>query len=589
MSGQQILVTSILGVVVILLYSRRLSAPVIFIAAAAALTVSGVISPSEALAGFGNDAIAVMLMLIALSEVIRRTGVLEWLFGRRTRLSGKYRGFLGQMMPFVAGSSAFMNNTPIVAMLVPFVGDWGRRHGVPPSRLLMPLSWAAILGGMVTLVGTSTNLIVNSLVVGSGLGRLSVLDFTPVGMMIAVTGLGYMLLVGYRLFPFRKDPLTVLEESTREYIVEASVGPGSPLDGRSVEQASLRNLRGLFLVEIIRDGRTIAPIGPDEVIYAGDNLILAGNISTVADLLEDNRGLSYSEQFDMPGHRKLEVVETVVSPRSSLVNRKIRETDFRGTYDAAILAVHRQGVRLTGKIGEIRVQPGDLLLLVAGPDFAKRASRSDDLFIISMLREMHKVDLPRTLFILVSSVVCIGLSMVGLVPLFTSLLVLLSIYLILGFVTLSDLRDSLNLNLLAVAAFALALGTAVHHSGLGDALSATVVDAFRPLGVVGVLAAVYLVTNILAEFITTAAAASIVFPFAASSAIALGVEGTPFYLAVAFGAAANFITPIGYQTNLIIYGPGGYRFSDFIKAGLPLKALCAVVAVTGLSFWYGLF
>lgn len=589
MSGPQILVTCVIGLVVGLLYSRKLSAPVVFIAAAALLTATGTISPSEALAGFGNDALAVMLMLITLSEVIRKTGALEWLFGRRIKPSSKYRPFLGQMMPFVAGSSAFLNNTPIVAMLVPFVTDWGRRHGVPASKLLMPLSWAAILGGMVTLVGTSTNLIVNSLVVGSGLGRLSVLDFTPVGLMLLVTGISYILLGGWRLFPDRKDPVTTLEESPREYMVEALVAADSPLIGKSVELAGLRNLEGLFLVEIERDGRTIAPVAPDDLIHAGDELLLAGNTSSIAHLLKDGRGLTHTDHLDLPGQGKLRVVECVVSPRSSLVSRKIRNTDFRGLYDAAILAVHRQGERLEGKIGEMRLRSGDLLLLVTGGDFEKRASLSDDLYVISMTHEIHGIKGRRSAVIVAASLFAILISAVGLVPLFTSLLILLAVFLLTGVLSLAELRSSLNLNLLAIAAFALALGTAVQKTGLGASLSEVAVSSIGSLGPIGMLAAVYLVTNLLADFITTAAAASIVFPFAASSAMALGVDGTPLFLAVAYGAAANFITPIGYQTNLLIYGPGGYRFSDFLRAGLPLKLICAVVAIGGLALVYGMF
>ncbi len=589
MSGPQILVTCVLGAVIILLYSRRISTPVVFIAAAAFLTAMGIITPAEALAGFGNDALAVMLMLITLSEIIRRTGILEWLFGRRIRPSSRYRPFLGQMMPFVAGSSAFMNNTPIVAMLIPFVGDWGKRNGVPASKLLMPLSWAAILGGMVTLVGTSTNLIVNSLVVGSGFERLSVLDFTPVGLMLLAAGMAYILLGGWKLFPDRKDPVTTLEESPREYIVEALVSDDSQLIGKTVEQAGLRNLEGLFLVEIARDGGTISPVAPEEIIYSGDELLLAGNTSAVTLLLKDDKGLSHSDHFELPRHEKLRVVECVVSPGSSLINRKIRNTDFRGIYDAAILAVHRQGGRLAGKIGEMRLQPGDLLLLVTGGDFEKRSARSDDLYVISMIHEIHNIEGRKSVIILASSFLSILLAAIGLVPLFTSLLILLALFLLTGVLSLSELRSSLNLNLLAVAAFALALGCAVQKTGLGAAFSSVVLTSFSSLGPVGMLAAVYLVTNILADFITTAAAASIVFPFAAASASALGVDATPFFLAVAYGAAANFITPVGYQTNLLIYGPGGYRFSDFLRAGLPLKLLCAVVAIGGLALVYGMF
>ena len=264
LTDPQILVTAVLGVVIVLLYSRRLSAPVVFISATAFLTIFGVITPVQALAGFANDAIAVMLMLITLSEIMRKTGFLEWIFESKLNISGRYRGFLGQMMPFVAGSSAFMNNTPIVAMMIPFVGDWGKKHGIPVSKLLMPLSWAAILGGMVTLIGTSTNMIVNSLVVGHGLAGLSILEFAPVGLMLLTGGMIYLLLFGWKLLPDRKNPAESFAESPREYVTSLTLQHESPLVGKTVEEASLRNLKGLFLVEIIREKRVIAPVFPSE-------------------------------------------------------------------------------------------------------------------------------------------------------------------------------------------------------------------------------------------------------------------------------------------------------------------------------------
>ncbi|MEN8207911.1 MAG: SLC13 family permease [Candidatus Fermentibacteria bacterium] len=588
MTDSQIFVAGVLAAVIILIYSRRLSAPVIFISAAAVLTIGTVITPAEALAGFANDAIAVMLMLIILSEIMRKTGFLEWIFERKMNVSGNYRAFLGQMMPFVAGSSAFMNNTPIVAMMIPFVGDWGKKHGIPVSKLLIPLSWAAILGGTVTLIGTSTNMIVNSLVVGTGHEELPILAFAPVGLMLLTGGMIYLILFAWRLLPARKNPAESFAESPREYVTNLILQPGSVLAGKTVDEAKLRNIKGLFLVEIIRKEKIIAPVSPREKLHAGDELVLAGVTSAVAELAGKYKGLKPTDGFDLPDHEKLEVIEAVVSSRSTLEGAMVRDTDFRGRYNAAILAVHRQGEKLGGKIGEIRLRSGDLLLLVTGGDFGKRAAGSDDLFVISMIREIHNINLKKSIFILIASFSCIVLSILGLVPLFKSLLALLALFLISGILSLPELKRSLNMNLLVIAAFALALGKAVDISGLGELFSETVVRIFEPLGTVGILAAVYIVTNLMADFITTAAAASIVFPFAASAAAALGIDGTPFYLAVAYGAAANFITPIGYQTNLMVYGPGGYRFMDYMKAGLPLKIICAVIAIGGLSIVYGL-
>ncbi len=589
MSGSQFFVVGILVAIVVLLYSRRLSPPVIFLSAAAVLASSGIISPSEALAGFANDAIAVMLMLLIISQIIWRTGFVQWLFEAWLKPSGKYRVFLAQMMPFVGGSSAFMNNTPVVAMMIPFVSDWGSRNNVPASKLLMPLSWAAILGGTVTLLGTSTNMIVNSLVVGRGEAGLSILDFTPVGLMLFIGGMMYVLLVGFRNLPIRKSPSERLAESPREYLTNLIVDQGSLLSGKSVEAASLRSLKDLFLVEILRDDTVIAPVAPTEVLKAGDQLLLAGRISAVAELAAGRKGLSLAGKEAFPIAEKINVIKVVVSPRSSLTGVKVKHTNFRSRYDAAILAVHRQGRKQEGKIGDMKLKPGDLLLLVAGDDFAKTTTDTEDFFVISMIRQIHNIDMKKSIFITASSFACILLSIFGVVPLFNSLLALIAIFLIAGIVSSNELKHMVNMDLLVIASFAIAVGKAVQITGLGDLLANSVVTLFEPLGVVGVLAAVYLTTNILAEFITTTAAATIVFPFAAASASALGVDGTPFYLAVAYGAAANFITPVGYQTNLMILGPGGYSMNDFLRAGLPLKLICAVISVLGLSLVHGLF
>ena len=586
MNSDQITVTVLLGLMVILLYSRKLSPPVVFIAATAVLVFAGILTPAQSMAGFANQSIAVMLILIVMSQLIWRTGFVQWIFESLIKPSNRYRRFLCQMMPFVGGSSAFMNNTPVVAMMIPFVVDWGKKNNTPSSKLLMPLSWAAILGGMVTLIGTSTNMIVNSLVIENGGESLSILDFTPVGLLIFTVGMAYILLLGYRTFPKRKNPYDRLDESPREYITDLVVERGSPLAGKTVEQAKLRSLKDLFLIEILRNGEMIAPIAPDFMLEEGDRLLLAGKTSAVAEIADNRQGLALGGNVTMPTAEKLHVVEVVVSNRSTLTGRRVKDTNFRGRYDAAILGVHRQGKRVKGKIGDIHLQSGDLLLLVAGNDFYSAAEGSEEFYVISRLKQIHKIEMGKSFFITGSVFMCIILSILGAVPLFTSLIGALALFLLFRIISPGELKSLINLNILAVAAFALAIGKAVQITGLGGMLANIVVETFSPMGTIGVLAAVYITTNILAEFITTTAAATIVFPFAAASAAVIGTDPTPFYLAVAYGAAANFITPVGYQTNLMIYGPGGYRTTDFLKAGLPIKIICAITAIGGLVLFY---
>ena len=586
MNGSQYIVTSVLLLIVILLYSKKFSPPIVFLIAGTVLVSTGLISTTEVLVGFSNDAIAVMLMLLVISQVIWRTGFIQWIFESVLKPSSNYRGFLAQMMPFVGISSAFMNNTPVVAMMIPFVADWGQRHNVPASKLLMPLSWAAILGGMITLIGTSTNMIVNSLVVSIGAEELSILDFTPVGLMIFVGGMAYVLLIGNRYLPSRKSPSERFTECPREYVANLVVRPKSDLVGRSIAEANLRKLKDLFLVEIIRENTVIAPVTPLEVLEAGDQLVLVGKVSAVADLVSEFKGLA-SDELSFQSE-KLEVIKLVVASRSALIGKKVKETNFRGKYDAAILAVHRHGKHQEGKIGDMKLQSGDLLLVVGGNDFTK-SSVSSDFYVISKIKQIHNLDFKKSVSIISSVFLCIMLSIFNVVPLFNSLFVLITGFLVTGILTGSELRKMLNINLLVVAAFALAVGRAVQITGLGEMLANFVVGWLEPFGPIGILAAVYLTTNILAELITTTAAATIVFPFAAASATALGVDGTPFYLAVAYGAAANFITPVGYQTNLMVFGPGGYRMMDFFRAGLPLKLICAIIAIIGLAVTHGLF
>ncbi len=587
MNTDQILVTCLIAAMMAVLYSRILAPPVIFIGAGAFLVFTGILTPAESLGGFANESIAVMIILLVMSQIIWRTGFVQWLFGVLIKPSSVYRRFLCQLIPFTGLSSAFMNNTPVVAMMIPFVGEWGRQHEIPASRLLMPLSWAAILGGMITMIGTSTNMIVNSLVIEEGGKGLSILDFTPVGLLVFITGTLYVLLIGYRTFPKRKNPFDRLEESPREYITDLVVDSGSRLAGKTVRKAKLRGLKHLFLIEIIRGSKVIAPVNPDEILREGDRLLLAGNTSAVAEMAENRDGLSLAGNITLPAAEKLDVVEVVVSNRSNLIGKPIRETNFRGRFDAAVLGVHRHGKRVEGKIGSISLQPGDHLILLAGRDFSNATEDSEQFYVVSRIKQIHRIDLGKSIFITGSILACIILGIFGIVPLFTSLLAVTALFLTVRIISPGELKNMIDLNILTVAAFALALGKAVHVTGLGEMLSGSVLGVFHPLGTIGVIAAVYLTTNILAEFITTAAAATIVFPFAAASAAALGIDPLPFYLAVAYGAAANFITPVGYQTNLMIFGPGGYTATDFLKAGLPLKLICAVTAITGLAVFYG--
>ena len=345
--------------------AREMAGPdVVLMGGLVVLATAGVLTPQEAFAGFANESMLTIGALLVLSAALRDTGALEATFGRifgRTR--NERVGLLRMMLP-VAGVSAFLNNTTIVAMMTPVVIDWAHRNRMSPGRFLIPLSYATILGGVITIIGTSTNLTVAGMMIQSKMEPMGFFELAPIGIPIALVGLAYLLWASPRLLPARKEPGEDLGEARREYTVAMIVELGSPLANQTVESAGLRHLPGLFLVEIDRAGRVITPVASDEQILASDRLVFAGVVETIVDLSR-MRGLVAASDDERPvssdpGRR---LIEAVVSHSSPLVGRSIREAGFRTVYDAAVIAVHRNGERVAGKIGDIVLRPGDTLLL----------------------------------------------------------------------------------------------------------------------------------------------------------------------------------------------------------------------------------
>jgi di/tricarboxylate transporter len=572
---------------VISLYKEFLYPAAIFLIATSIFVISGILTPLEALAGFSNEQIAVIILLLILSNIIRKTSVIDYLFNKLFK-SSSYRFFLMKMMLSVSSSSAFLNNTPIVAILTPHIHNWGIKNEIPPSKLLIPLSYAAILGGTATLIGTSTNLIVNGLTVETGLPSFHIFDFAYVGVPLIIFGGIYMITIGCKLLPSKKDLLTDFIDKQKEYIVETIVFPGSPLIGKTITEGKLRNLRGLFLAEILRKDKTLAPASPDEVLEEGDVLIFAGVTETIIDLINSPLGLSFPNPVRKQNKGEIDVIEAIVSNNSTLSGKKIRNTDFREIFDAAILAVHRNGEKLSGKIGEIELRAGDLLLLISGKDFLNRIEINRDLYVISKVKEIPNIEIKKASMIVGGIFLAILLAVLGVTSLFKSLLILLSILVITNTASIKDVRRGLDLNLIVIAAFSLAIGKAMLESGTAELIAHSIISIFQPFGTVGILLGVYLVSNILTSLVTNIAAVSIAFPIAYASALSIGLNPVPFILAVAFGASATFLNPFGYQTNLIVFGPGGYNFKDFLKVGIFLSAISLISCISILSFLYKL-
>lgn len=586
---QALVISLILGLIIVL-YKDLIRPVIAFFIIALVLLITDTINTKDFMAGFANEQILVVLILIMLSDVIQRTAVMDLAFKNIFKPSMSYRGFLTLLGFVVAPISAFVNNTPLVAILMPYVYDWSKKKGISPSKVLIPLSYITILGGTITLVGTSTNLVVNGFVVDAGYPSLGMFDFTLVGASVAVVGILYIAFLGPKLLPDRKDALSTFREKSREYVTETFLKSNSPLIGKTVEEAGLRKLQGLFLVEIIRGEERIAPVSPKQSLEANDKLIFAGETATILELIKTNNGIELPDSTRLSKNESMEVVEIVISSNSDLIGKIVKETNFRGKYDAAIIAINRNGERITGKLGEVELMTGDLLLLITGDAFEERSANEQDFHIISSVDKIHKIPLYKTFTVLLGTAAAFIVSAIGWMSLFESLLVLMSIIALMQIVRFNDLKRSFDVDMYLILVLALSLGKAIVNSGLDKEISTGMLNVVEPIGSnIAALAIIYLVTNILAMLVTNKAAVAIMFPVALSAAKTLGLDPTPFFLAIAFAGCAEFMTPYGYQTNLMVYGPGGYKFKDYIKIGWGLSLIYFVVAVSILGYIYDLW
>jgi di/tricarboxylate transporter len=499
------------------------------------------------------------------------------------------KAFLFRMMVTVSSMSSVLNNTPIVAFMIPYVKDWAQRTGNPASKFLIPLSFATILGGMITVIGTSTNLVLNGLVQQYDLPLLGFKDFFFLGVTVSVVGGAYLYFIGYKLLPSNPNEIEALRENLKEYIIETEIVRGSPLIGKSVKEAGLRNLQDVFLVEIIRDDRVISPVSPDEVLEEKDALFFSGNTQSIYQLIKEDNGLTVPEDETNEPEEQFNFVEAVIPANSELVGVRIKDSNFRRKFNASIIAIHRNGKRVPGKVGEMNLAGGDFLLLLAGDHRENGNGNHDkDLFFLSVPKKV-KTDRKKYLNLVgIGSVLLLIGGVVGLIPLFDACLLILCALVFFGVLSLVEIRRELDLSLLLILVCSLALGVGLQKSGTADMIAHVLVSSVQVLGPVAVLAALFLVTTLLTALITNAAAVSIVFPIAMAVAQQMHLPYTPFFVAIAFAASGDFMTPIGYQTNLMVYGPGGYTFRDFFRVGTPLTLMYTILCIGFISYFYNL-
>lgn len=585
-----IIISIVLVFIIVSLYTEIIGPAFTFLIGIIILGLFGILTPKEILNGMANEQIAVIILLLLIGDIIRKTDIIDWLFNRFFRNTKTYKGFLGKMIFVVAGFSAFLNNTPLVAIMMPYVHNWSKRNNIAPSKLLIPLSYAAILGGCATLIGTSTNLIVNGMVTDQsiipGLEPLELFDFTLVGLPMIVLGSGYLMLFGNKLLPSKQDAITDFSVKSREYLVEAQIKSNSRIIGQTIEEAGLRNLKGLYIVELSRGNQRLSAVSPLVILKESDILVFAGDTETIAEMINTDMGLGLTQVGMFAKRSKTAVLEVVISHNSTLISKTVRQTGFRGRYEAAILAIHRNGERVSGKIGSVKLKAGDVLLLLAGDDFTKRSNDTNDFYLISRVREFRKLEMYKSIILIGGLLAAVAISALGYISLFMALMILMIIVQILKIISPKDIPKSIDYNLALIIVLSLALGTAMIKTGMADMIANFIIVVFKPFGAIGMLIGIFFITNLLASYITNKAAAAIIFPISVSAAINMGLPTMPFVLIVATAAAANFITPIGYQTNLMVYGPGGYAFKDYMKIGLPLTLLYMISTVFILYFYY---
>ncbi len=592
------------------LMSNRVGPDIALVATLALLTMLGIVSPPDAIAGFANPAVVTIAAMFVIAAGLVETGAVEGLARRALTIPKSRAGAQLRIMAPVAALSAIMNNTPVVAMLMPVIGDWSRRSRISPSALFMPLSFAAILGGACTLIGTSSNIAVVDLYL-THLGAESMplpsttrqfWMISAVGIPGTILGVAFIAFASGRLLPDRRPTPGDPSEDARRYTAQMRVESGAAIVGRTVESAGLRQLPGLFLAQIERDGRPIPAVGPEEVLHADDVLLFVGVAESVVDLRKIRGLVPDTDQIRklQADHATRAAVEAVISHTSPLVGQTIREAQFRTRYNAAVVAVHRGGERITDvKIGDIKLQPGDILLVETHRGFVDAHRHSSHFYLVSQVgtgsverrHERAPVALAIVaLFVLalalpVHAIVDWGTGLVGLpspdLSHITPLTVSLACAVLMVLTRCCSgtvARSSVNWQVIVAIGAAIGIGNAMRSTGVDRLLSDGLTDLAGSLGPRGLLLVIFLLTNLMSQLITNKAAAVLLFPVAMGVASKLGVHPEPFAIAVMTGAAFSLMTPVGFQTNLMVLGPGGYKATDYARLGLPLTILLAILA-----------
>ncbi|WP_285164768.1 SLC13 family permease [Shewanella goraebulensis] len=537
------------------------------------LVASGLVTRTQLLSSIANPGLITLILLIVCSFALEKTRLLRFIASKVILVS--YKGTFARLFAITAACSALLNNTAVVATLLSPIRNNPHHFA---SKLLLPLSYAAILGGTLTLIGTSTNLIVNSLYIDAEGGSLPFFSFTAIGLML-VTGCGAVLALLVKFLP-ENEPQT---DGKQEYFIDAKIAGNSELINRSVEDNGLRHLESLFLVEVVRDGHLISPVAPSEILHENDRLIFSGDITKVGQLSQFSGLMTFAHKSEL---KDSNLTEVVVRQESILVRKTLKNIGFRALFDAAVVAIRRDGEQVSGKLGDIEIKAGDFLVLAVGDDFKSRRNISKNFIVLTGVETEVRLSGWKAWLSVGGFVATIAFAAFGFIDLLQGLVILLGLLLFSRSVNVNEIMRRLPVDIWLIVSSAILLSHALVNAGVVDHLGDFVNHSIDKEHAYLALIIIYLLTWLMTELVTNNAAAALMFPIAYSLALGFGVDVMPFVMTVAFAASGSFVSPYGYQTNLMVFNAGQYRIKDFIKVGLPISIVYGLIVIIAVPIFF---
>lgn len=590
MSIEIIIVFTILIVTIILFTTERVSFDISALIVMSSLLLTGILTPGEALTGFSNEATITIGAMFVLSEGMRLTGALDVIGEFFSRLGQRnYSLALLSMMLVVGVISAFINNTAAVAIFIPIVLVVGLRLNVSPSKLLIPLSFASMIGGVCTLIGTSTNILVSSIAQQHGQAAFSMFEFAPLGLIFFIIGLAYLFFVGVRLIPERRiENEATTRYEMNEYLTDVILEPGFEHFGQSSDESTLMRNLDLDVIQVFRNGGELSVGGAETILRPGDTLRIRGNAQEIKKLLaREDIALKPAKVWHDVDLKKGKdtLVEAIIAPDADVVGQELINVDFYARFGAVVLAIRHHGKLHQDEMERIRLSGGDSVLLSMDRNQVAEVKRDHSFVVVSELGfpDQRKDKMVISIAILIGVVAVAALN---LVPIVVSAVVGCILMVLLGCLTVEEAHTAINWKIILLLAGLIPLGRAMEKTGAAELMATYVLSLGAHWGPVAILSLFFFLAMMLTNFISNQATAVLLAPIAVQAAQTLDVSVRPFLMAVTFAASLSFMTPVGYQTNTLIYGPGQYKFTDFTKVGTPLNLMFWLVATLLIPvFW----